>query len=94
MTKLESAFKSLQARNPYWSSYTCLANAIIGKNHSKSDIGQALKKLVDKDDYDKRDRDRLLEHLCSLRKQRNEKIDSESPIKMGTEKYELLRLEV
>ena len=92
--KLEQAFYSLQERNPYWSSYICLANAIIGKNHSKSDIGLAFKNLVDKDDYDKSDKERLLKHLCSLRKKENGKTVSEYPIKMGVEKYELLRLEV
>ncbi|MHB9011442.1 MAG: hypothetical protein ACYC49_04365 [Ignavibacteriaceae bacterium] len=66
MTKQERAFKSLQERNPDWSSYTCLANAIMGKGYGKMAIGQAFKKYVEKDDYEKKDRDRILEYLCGL----------------------------
>jgi hypothetical protein len=66
MTKLEIAFKSLQEKNPYWSSYTCLANAIMGKGYGKMAIGQAFKKCVEKGDYEKKDRDRILGYLCGL----------------------------
>ena len=66
MTKLERAFKTLQEKNPYWSSYTCLANAVMGKGYGKMAIGQAFKKLVEKSDYERKDRDKILGYLCSL----------------------------
>ena len=66
MTKIEISFKSLQEKNPSWSSYTCLANAIMGKGYGKMAIGQAFKKLVEKSDYERKDRDRILGYLCSL----------------------------
>jgi hypothetical protein len=66
MTKLEISFKSLQEKNPYWSSYTCFANAVMGKGFGKMAIGQAFKKLVEKNDYERKDRERILGYLCSL----------------------------
>ncbi len=66
MTKLEISFKLLQGKNPYWSSYTCLANAVMGKGFEKMTIGQVFKKLVEKDDYEKKNRDRILEFLYGL----------------------------
>jgi hypothetical protein len=68
MTKLEMGFRNLEKNNPYWSSLTCLAVAVMGKEYGRMSIGQALKKLVAKDDYDKRDRDDLLDNLNKLTK--------------------------
>lgn len=66
MTKLEMSFRNLEKNNPYWSSYTCLAVAVIGKGYGKMAIGQAFKKLVEKDDYSRSDKDRILEGLGKL----------------------------
>src|ERR1035438_8776758 len=44
--KLEQPFYSLQERNPYWSSYTCLANAVIGKKYLKTEIRLAFRKAA------------------------------------------------
>ena len=66
MTKLEISFKSLQEKNPYWSSYTCLANAVMGRKFGKMEIGQNFIKLVEKSDYERKDRDRILGYLCRL----------------------------
>lgn len=66
MTKLEISFKSLQEKNPYSSSYTCFANAVMGKGYGKMVIGQAFMKLVEKKDYERKDRDRILGYLFSL----------------------------
>jgi hypothetical protein len=64
--RLEQSFYQLQERNPYWSSYTCLANAIMGKGFGKMAIGQCFKKFVEKTDYERKDRDRILGYLCGL----------------------------
>lgn len=51
MTKLEMSFKAIEKANPYWSSYTSLAVAVMGKGYGKMAIGQAFNKLVEKEDY-------------------------------------------
>ncbi len=66
MSKLERAFSSLQEKNPYWSSIICFANAVMGRKFGKMAIGQAFKKLVEKSDYERKDRDRILGYLCGL----------------------------
>jgi hypothetical protein len=38
----------------------------MGKGYGKMAIGQAFKKCVEKDDYEKKDRDRILGYLCGL----------------------------
>jgi hypothetical protein len=64
--KLEQAFYSLQERNPYWSSYTCLANAVMGRNYGKMAIGQAFQKCVEKDDYSRSEKEGVIKFLCLL----------------------------
>jgi hypothetical protein len=38
----------------------------MGKGYGKMAIGQAFKKLVEKSDYERKDRDKILGYLCSL----------------------------
>lgn len=66
MTKLESAFKSLESTHPGWSTITCLAVAVMGKNYGKMAIGQAFRKLVEKDDYSKSQKEAILNNLKNL----------------------------
>ena len=66
MSKLERTFSSLQEKNPYWSSIICFANAVMGRKFVKMEIGQNFKKLVEKDDYSRSDKDALLKFLCRI----------------------------
>ncbi len=66
MTKLENAFRSLQEKNPYWSSIICFANVVMGRKFDKMETGKDFKKLVEKDDYSKSDKESILKFLCQL----------------------------
>lgn len=66
MEQIKKRFEMFKERNPYWSSFTCFANAITGKEYGKIAIGLAFRKLVEKDDYSKSDRDEILEGLYKL----------------------------
>lgn len=48
------------------SSYTNFANAIKCRNFSKLTIRRAFNKFVDKDDYDKKDKQEILNYLYTL----------------------------
>lgn len=48
------------------SSYTNFANAIKGRNFSKLTIRRAFNKFVDRDDYDKKDKQEILNYLYKL----------------------------
>ena len=90
--KLTQVFYSLQERNPYWSSYICLANAVIKHKCSKSEIRLGFKKLVDKKDYEKSESEGIIGYLISLSKQvltDKDKIDTKSPIKTGVYEMEM-----
>jgi hypothetical protein len=90
--KLEQPFYSLQERNPYWSSYTCLANAVIGKKYLKTEIRLAFRKLVYRDDYAKSESEQIIAHLISLSKPtltKNDIVDTKSPINTGVYEMEV-----
>lgn len=92
MNKLENAFKALQERNPYWSSYICLAYAVIGKKYPKTEIRLAFRKLVDKEDYAKNESEQIVGYLISLSGQtltNKRNIDTKSSIKTGVYEMEL-----
>ena len=83
MTKLENAFKSLQEKNPYWSSYTCLANAILNRSYSKMEIGKVFNKCVEKDDYARSEKEAVRSFLCSLSIIKIEMNVAKSPMFIG-----------
>ena len=63
----EQEFITTMCLNPYWSSFICFAETIWEKNGlSKRTINKAFKKLVDKNDYSKRDRSQILKQLFLL----------------------------
>lgn len=60
-------FKENQRLNKYWSSWTCFCDVIWKRNGlSKRTINRAFDKLVEKDDYAKKDRKALLFQLYEL----------------------------
>lgn len=64
--KLEQAFFSIQQKSPYWSSLICFNNAVIGKSYSKTEIGKTFNKVVEKGDYSRGDKDKIIEWLGKL----------------------------
>ena len=66
MRSLQARFNQISTKNPFWSSHTCLAEAITSQRFSRSIIHRWFQKLVDKDDYAKKDKRAILEHLENL----------------------------
>ena len=56
MKSIERRFKKINDLNPDWSSGTCFAIAIMSQNFSRQTILWGFNKLVEKDDYNKRDK--------------------------------------
>lgn len=68
MKSLERRFKNFTEKNPHWSTYVCFAEAVKGQNFSKQTIHRWFLKLVDKNDYDKKDKRSILTQLEELSK--------------------------
>jgi hypothetical protein len=68
MKSIERRFKGISSRHPFWSSYTCFAEAILGQNFTRESIQYWFNKLVDKTDYVQGEKKGLLEHLEHLNK--------------------------
>jgi hypothetical protein len=68
MKAIKRRFNMVQSTQPYWSSWTCFAMTVFGQNFNKQTIHRWFHKLVDKDDYDWRDKRAILKFLCSLTK--------------------------
>jgi hypothetical protein len=66
MRSLQRRFSNIAMRNPYWSSYYCLAEAVKNQQFSRKIITKHFNNLVDKDDYDKVEKRNLINHLFSL----------------------------
>lgn len=90
--KLAQAFSLTKEKNPFWSDYICLANAVIKKRYLKTEIGLAFNRLVSKDEYSRSDRDKIVEQLVSLSScalTKEDKADENTSIKMGVYEKEL-----
>ncbi len=68
MRSLKRVFEKLKRDNPNWSDYTCFSHALSGKGFSKKTISRYFNKLVDNNDYSKREKKEILEWLFSLSK--------------------------
>lgn len=66
MKNLKFHFHKCQEKHPSASSYLNFARAVKGRRFSKDAISRWFTKLVEKDDYDKRDRKQLIAHLAKL----------------------------
>lgn len=66
MRSIERRFANLQEKRPLLSSFMNFSGAIKGQGFSAGMIGRWFNKLVDKDDYDRRDKKALLNHLVFL----------------------------
>ncbi len=66
MKSIKRVFEKIKIEHPYWSDYTCFSKTISGKRFSRETISRYFNKLVEKDDYSKRDKKDTLEWLFSL----------------------------
>ena len=66
MKSIQRRFDDISSKNPHWSSYICFAEAIKRQKFNKESIQIWFNKLVDKNDYDKKDKKTLLDQLCIL----------------------------
>lgn len=66
MKSLERRFRNILEKNPCRSSYICFAEAVRGRKFSRQTIHRWFRKLVDKSDYDKKERKTLLANLSEL----------------------------
>ena len=68
MKSLQRRFDGIVEKNPNLSSYTCFARAIKGQGFNKQTIHRWFQKLVEKDDYEKKEKRAILAHLENLSK--------------------------
>ena len=66
MKSLERKFNNISKLNPYWSSYTCFTETVRSQNFIKSTISKWFTRLVDKSDYDRKDKLQILRDLKNL----------------------------
>ena len=66
MKSIERRFNNIQGKQPGWSSYVAFAVAITGQKFSKESLHRWFNKLVEKDDYDKKDKRGIMKHLEDL----------------------------
>jgi hypothetical protein len=66
MKSLERNFQKIAERNLPWSSYICFAAAVTKREFQRSVISRWFYKLVEKGDYERKDRKGLLAHLHDL----------------------------
>lgn len=66
MRSIQRRFNETQSKNKDFSTYMSFARSIRNQKFSKDMIGRWFNKLVDKDDYNKKDKKTLLDHLFKL----------------------------
>lgn len=66
MRSLERKFNNISEKKPLWSSYVCFAEAIKHHNFSEKIIKYWFNRLVDKEDYCRREKREVLKHLHDL----------------------------
>lgn len=63
MKSLERRYQTIVNLEPQFSSYTCFSRTVSGCEFKRPTIAKWFNKLVDKNDYEKKDRLKLIEHL-------------------------------
>lgn len=67
MKSIKRRFDNISEKYPFWSSFICFQRAIEGQKFETRTIRHWFKKLVDKDDYDRKDRKAILQSLENLK---------------------------
>ncbi len=66
MRSIKRRFKKIAIKSPYWSTFICFSRAVGNQGFSRKSISENFNRLVDKDDYDKRDKKILIKSLISI----------------------------
>jgi hypothetical protein len=66
MKSLQRRFNNTTEKYPHLSSYACFAKTIKGQGFNKQTIHRWFQKLVDKDDYARKEKKAILAHLENL----------------------------
>lgn len=66
MKSLERKYNGIRQRHIYWSSYTCFAEAATNAKYSRKIIMHWFNLLVDKDDYNPKEKKSIISHLLKL----------------------------
>jgi hypothetical protein len=68
MRPLKRVFNKIRSENPYWSDYTCFAEATRGRKFFRKTIIRNFNSLVSKEEYVRSEKKETLEHLMELSK--------------------------
>lgn len=68
MRSIKRRFKNFQTKSGGLSSYINFARAVSGQGFSENILSRWFNKLVEKDDYDKKDRKQIIRNLVLLSK--------------------------
>ena len=63
MLSIQIKFNTISTKNPNLSSYVCFAKAVSGLRLNRQTIHRWFYKLVDREDYDTKDKKELFDHL-------------------------------
>lgn len=66
MKSIKRRFNAIKEKNPGWADHICFSEAIRGKKFKVQTISRNFHKIVDKDDFSRREKKQILEHLFSL----------------------------
>lgn len=66
MRSIERRFVIEQEKNPLASTFICFTNAVKNQNFTPAILRKWFNKLVDKEDYDKKDKRQILTWLLDL----------------------------
>ncbi len=66
MKSIERRFNNITEKKPFWSSFTCFAEAVKEQRFTQPILHRWFQKLVQKDDYAQNDKRALLRHLDFL----------------------------
>ena len=67
MKSIKRRFNNISRKCPYWSSYVCFTQAIKEQNFKKRTVRLWFKCLVEKDDYDPKDKRTIFRDLENLK---------------------------
>ena len=66
MRSVEARFRKMTLKHPSSSSFICFGRAVRGQKFGKSVVAKFFGRLVDKGDYARSDKRRLVKHCCVL----------------------------
>jgi hypothetical protein len=66
MRSLARRFEKFSKENPYWADHTCFAMAVYKRYFSKDTIRRHFNKLINKNDYVRKEKRTILKYLYAL----------------------------